>query len=413
MRILNFKNRKKIIAWSFYDFANQPFATIIITFLYSSFFVNVIAPDSSSGTLMWTNGIAITAIIVSVLSPLLGSLADNRGLQKLFFIFFSCICSLFCILLYFPVKGQYVLALYFFVIANIAFELAQIFYNSYLFSLSSNKNRGSISGFAWGLGFVGGLLALCFSFIFFDVSNEINIRKINILVGCWLLFFSLPAFFVLKNNKKKKSISIERKNIFKNVFLTFKDIYRYRLVFNFLLARLFFNDGLVTIFALGGIYAIGTLGFSFNEVLILGIVLNVCAAIGSFVFGYIEDNIGVHSVINISLITLIFATIIAFIAPETNISKELFWLSASLIGIMIGPNQSCSRSFMVKITPKDKLNEFFGFFALAGKATSFLGPLLFGFITIQYSQQMALLVVLFFFIVGMFLFNRINFNLLD
>jgi UMF1 family MFS transporter len=110
---------------------------------------------------------------------------------------------------------------------------------------------------------------------------------------------------------------------------------------------------------------------------------------------------------------LIIATIIAFIAPETNIIKELFWLSASLIGIMIGPNQSCSRSFMIKITPKDKLNEFFGFFALAGKSTSFLGPLLFGFITIHYSQQMALLVVLFFFVVGLFLFNQIDFNSLD
>ena len=191
---------------------------------------------------------------------------------------------------------------------------------------------------------------------------------------------------------------------------TFREVIKYRTILKFLISRLFYNDGLITIFALGGIYAVETLDFTFEEVMILGIILNIAAGLGSFVFGFLEDKIGVKRVINISLYVLIIATLIAFISPETNSSKELFWFAGVLIGLMIGPNQSCSRSLMSQLTPKEKQNEFFGFFALTGKATSFLGPLIFGFITNFYSQQLALWVVIFFFLIGLFLFNRIDFN---
>ena len=170
---------------------------------------------------------------------------------------------------------------------------------------------------------------------------------------------------------------------------------------------------MITIFALGGIYAVGTLKFSFDEVMQLGIVLNMAAGIGSFFFGYIEDKIGVKTVINITLLVLIIATLVAIYAPETNSPKDFFWLAGILIGLMIGPNQSCSRSLMAKLTPKAKINEFFGFFALTGKATSFIGPLLFGIVTLFYNQQSALWVVVILFLFGFFLFNRIKFNLLN
>ena len=140
----------------------------------------------------------------------------------------------------------------------------------------------------------------------------------------------------------------------------------------------------------------------------LGIVLNIAAGIGSFVFGYLEDRIGVKKVINISLLVLIFSTLMAYFAPETHFSKEIFWIAGVLIGLMVGPNQSCSRSLMARLTPKDKQNEFFGFFAFTGKATSFLGPVLFGIITSYYSQQIALWIVIILFAVGLLLFNRIH-----
>lgn len=425
MSLIKIKNRKEVFAWSLYDFANQPFSTIIVTFIYSAFFVNVIAENEQEGTFLWASAIAITAVVASLLSPILGALADKGGYRKFLLILSTLICSLFSILLYLPNDGQVYYALICFVIANIAFEIGSVFCNSYLPDLSNSKNFGKISGFAWGLGFVGGLLALFLSLFLFDIQNPDEIRKINILVGVWFLLFSIPAFFFLNDKKREKLNKQHIYSSFNSIKETFITIANYRKICKFLIARLFFNDGLITIFALGGVYAVGTLDFSFEEVLLLGIVLNFCAAVGSFLFGYIEDNIGAKKMINISLLILIASTLIAFFAPYTNsfddvvlyietidfyytltFPQSMFWIAGLLIGLMVGPNQSCSRSLMASLTPKEKQNEFFGFFALTGKATSFLGPLSFGIVTKFYSQQMALWVVIILLLIGFILFNR-------
>jgi len=410
MFLSKLKNKKEVISWSLYDFANQPFTTIIVTFVYGAFFTSVIASDERTGTLLWSSSIAITAVVVSLLSPILGALADRGGYRKFFLIFFTWICAIFSILLYFPKAGDVYFALSLFIVANIAFEMGSLFCNSYLPDLSERKNIGKISGFAWGLGFMGGLSALFLSLYMFPSLDSEGIRRINILVGIWFLIFSIPTFLFLKDRKSEKLQKHHIIDSFKSLKNTFKEVVKYKIILQFLIARLFFNDGLITIFALGGIYAVDTLDFTFDEVMMLGIVLNISAGVGSFVFGYLEDKIGVKKVINISLFVLVGATLIAYLAPETNSSKQMFWVAGVFIGLMVGPNQSCSRSLMAQLTPKEKQNEFFGFFALTGKATSFLGPLLFGFITLKYSQQIALWVVIVFFIIGLFLFNRIQFK---
>ena len=404
------KQNKQIISWSFYDFANQPYTTLIITFIYSAFFVNYIAPNEIEGTFLWANAISITAIIVAFLSPLLGAFADETGYRKFFLVFFTLLCSLFTALLYFPEKGDLSLAIAFVIISNIAFEMGCVFCNSYLKELSNDKNIGRVSGNAWGLGFLGGLSALFISFALFDVNNPQEVKQICVFVAIWFVLFSFPTFIFLKDSKRTKVTKKDISSSFSSIYTTFKEIRNYKKVVNFLIARLFYNDGLITIFALGGVYAVGSLNFTMNEVLILGIILNVFAALGSFVFGSYEDKIGTRNVINLSLVILIISTILAFVAPWTNYPKEVFWIAGVLLGSMIGPNQSCSRSYMSQIIPANKKNEFFGFYALTGKATSFLGPLLFGLITKFYSQQMALLSVVVFFIIGWFLFNKISFS---
>ena len=414
MFLSKLKNKKEVISWSLFDFANQPFSTIIVTFIYGAFFTNYIVADEHLGTLLWSTGISVTAIVVSLFSPILGALADRGGYRKLFLIFFTWISAILSIILYFPDAGDIYFALIVFILANISFEISTVFCNSYLPDLSGKGNIGKVSGFAWGLGFFGGLSALFLSlYLFPDLDPEVNseeIKRINIIVGVWFVLFSLPAFLFLKDRKAEKLKKIHLVDSIESLKKTFRDVIKYRTILKFLISRLFYNDGLITIFALGGIYAVETLDFTFEEVMILGIILNIAAGVGSFLFGFLEDKIGVKRVINISLYVLIIATLIAFISPETNSSKELFWFAGVLIGLMIGPNQSCSRSLMSQLTPKEKQNEFFGFFALTGKATSFLGPLIFGLITNFYSQQLALWVVIVFFLIGLFLFNRIDFN---
>ena len=410
MFLSKLKNKREVISWSLFDFANQPFSTIIVTFIYGAFFTNYIVADEHLGTLLWSTGISVTAIVVSLFSPILGALADRGGYRKLFLIFFTWISAIFSIILYFPDAGDIYFALIVFILANISFEISTVFCNSYLPDLAGKGNIGKVSGFAWGLGFFGGLSALFLSlYLFPDLDSE-EIKRINILVGLWFILFSLPTFLFLKDKKAEKLKKIHLVDSIKSLKKTFREVIKYKTIFKFLISRLFYNDGLITIFALGGIYAVETLDFTFEEVMILGIILNIAAGVGSFVFGFLEDKIGVKRVINISLYVLIIATLIAFISPETNSSKELFWFAGVLIGLMIGPNQSCSRSLMSQLTPKEKQNEFFGFFALTGKATSFLGPLIFGFITNFYSQQLALWVVIVFFLIGLFLFNRIDFS---
>ena len=414
MFLSKLKNKKEVISWSLFDFANQPFSTIIVTFIYGAFFTDYIVADEHLGTLLWSTGISVTAIVVSLFSPILGALADRGGYRKLFLIFFTWISAIFSIILYFPDAGDIYFALIVFILANISFEISTVFCNSYLPDLVGKGNIGKVSGFAWGLGFFGGLSALFLSlYLFPDLDPEVNseeIKRINILVGVWFVLFSLPTFLFLKDRKAEKLKKIHLVDSIESIKKTYREVIKYRTILKFLISRLFYNDGLITIFALGGIYAVETLDFTFEEVMILGIILNIAAGVGSLVFGFLEDKIGVKRVINISLYVLIIATLIAFISPETNSSKELFWFAGVLIGLMIGPNQSCSRSLMSQLTPKEKQNEFFGFFALTGKATSFLGPLIFGLITNFYSQQLALWVVIVFFLIGLFLFNRIDFN---
>ena len=176
---MKFLKKQNIFAWSLYDFANQPFSTIIVTFVYSTFFVEFIAPNDKVGTSMWTNSIAICAIIVSIISPLVGALADTSNIRKKLIILFTCLCSLFTMLLYFPQEGDYFFALLFFIIANISFELCSVLYNSYLLNISNNDNIGSISGFAWGLGYIGGIISPNFYKLWLFITANHDRGQIN------------------------------------------------------------------------------------------------------------------------------------------------------------------------------------------------------------------------------------------
>tara|TARA_B100000029_G_scaffold471415_1_gene511057 strand:- start:31 stop:714 length:684 start_codon:yes stop_codon:yes gene_type:complete len=196
------------------------------------------------------------------------------------------------------------------------------------------------------------------------------------------------------------------KDSYSELAITFREIKKYKEVFKFLIARLLYNDGLITIFAFGGMYAKGEFGFTMQEILIFGIVLNVFAGIGAFLMGFLDDYLGGKKTIQISNIGLIIAAVIAVTVPNRELfsisypyaisitGTTMFWFSGILIGLFSGPNQSSSRSLMARFTPKGKENEFFGFYAFSGKATAFIGPFLLGVFTqIFHSQRAGVAVV--------------------
>ncbi len=411
------EKRKEIWSWCFYDFGNSAFTTLVITFIYSTYFTKAIAENEIDGTYLWSQAIAITAVIVSLLSPILGAIADKGGYRKIFLTLTTYMSIGATALLFFPIKGQILFALILVVIANVNFELGGVFYNAYLPEIVSRKKIGRISGIGLGAVYLGGLLAMLVAMVGFvspdvpwfglDIDTGEHIRATNILVAAWFFIFTLPAILYLKEKKVESAnrIGIVVLNSIQALKKTFQEIKIYKNTVRFLISRLIYNDGLVTIFAFGAIYASGTFGFTFNEIMIFGIVLNIAAGSGAFLMGYIDDVIGGKLTIQISLIGLMIAVLLAVFAN----SKLLFWVSGIIVGLFAGPNQSASRSLMGRLTPPDKINEFYGFFAFSGKLTSFLGPMLLGIFTKYFSsQRYGVAVVFIFFFVGFLLMRNVN-----
>ncbi len=384
---------KIIFSWAMYDFADSSFPTLIVTFIYATYFTKAIAPDEISGTALWSRAVTISALAVAFLSPLLGALADRSGQRKKYLFICTGVAVLSAVMLYFPLPGQVMRAMIWFIIGNIAFETGCVFYNAMLPDIAPLERIGSISGFGWGLGYVGGLAALFLAMVsmvnpeipWFGLSTEMgqNIRATNILVAVWFALFSLPLFLLVPENKSRAGEKTTLKAAFVAPATTLREIRKYRPIFRFLIARLIYNDGLITIFAFGGIYAAGTFNFSFREIMIFGIVLNICAGLGAFIFGFCDDRLGGKKTILFSLTGLICATIIALTATD----KFFLWLAGILIGIFSGPNQSAGRSLLARLIPPEKETEFFGFFAFSGKFTAFLGPFFLGILTETFQSQ--------------------------
>jgi UMF1 family MFS transporter len=419
-------DRRAIVSWALYDFANSPFTTLVVTFVYATYFSEFIAANSVQGQTLWGYAITTTALIVAVCSPMLGAVADQGGYRKRFLVISTLIAASATAALYGVLPGQVFLALTLFVIANVAFELANVFYNAYLPELANADDIGKVSGWGWGLGYIGGLLALVVALVTlvqpealigsisglglglpdgpwfgFSEDNGENVRATNLMVAVWFLIFSLPLFlFVHEKRSKRAPTAAVVSGSLQQLFATFREIRKHKETVKFLLARLIYNDGLVTIFAFGGLYAAGTFGFSLTDVLIFGVVINIAAGAGAIAMGYVDDWIGAKQTIVISLFGLTLAAIIGVFARD----PAWFWVAGIIIGIFSGPNQAASRSLMGRYVPKGMENEFFGFFAFSGKLTAFIGPMLLAVVTdAAQSQRAGMVVVIVLFVIGLML----------
>ena len=411
-------DRRAVFSWSLFDFANSSFTTLVVTFIYATYFTKGIAADEVTGTGQWSLAVTLTALTVALLSPYVGAIADRGGYRKRFLLISTVTCIAGTVLLFFPQEGEVFFALSVFVIANVAFEMANVFYNAYLPEIAPQSKIGRISGYGWALGYLGGLLCLVVALfalvqtetpIFgFSTAGGENIRATNLLVAGWFALFGLPIFFWVKDRavapvSNGENVIRMANRQFVNTFNEIRQ--QYRQIFRLLVARLVYNDGLVTIFAFGGIYAQGTFGFETTDIIIFGIVLNIAAGAGAFMFGFLDDKLGGKTTILVSLVGLFGAALLAVLAT----SQIAFWIAAIFVGLLAGPNQSASRSLMGRFVPPAKENEFYGFFAFSGKATAFMGPFLLGqFTTLFDSQRAGVATVLIFFAIGAVLLLFVN-----
>ena len=391
-----------------FDWATSPIPTIHTTFIFSVYFVNSIADNS--GSFYWGLIIGIAGVFTAFLGPLLGSFSDKKGIRKKTLFILVLIGFLATSLLWFakPNEKYFLYAIVFSFISILSMELIFVSYNSLLKKVSDKNDYGKISGLSWCSGYIGGISALIICLVLFIFPTELpfniskdqggDVRSCMVFISIWLVIFSIPIFLYVEEPKK----NVTQKNTINYLIEGFKIIVKNKTLLRYFIARVFYFDALVTIFAFGGIYASKVFNFSQTEILYFAILINISAALGAFLGGYFDDKLSPFKVIKISISGIICSGIILLLINE----KNLFWLVSFSLGLFIGPLQSSSRVLLTKIIPEERGGQFFGFAIFSGKVTSFLGPLIYGIIATSLNSQkfamtfVILLLIISFFIIG-------------
>lgn len=404
-------DKRAVFSWCLYDWANSAYPTIITTFVFGTYFAKAVAETEETGTAQWGMAMGAAGLAVALLGPVLGAIADRGGRRKPWLLAFTVVTVIGCALLWYtrPDTSDVVWALVLVAITTIAFEFAMIFYNAMLPDIAGPERVGRVSGWGWGIGYLGGLACMVialFAFLqtdtpMFGLSKETaeHVRATTLLTAAWFALFAIPLFlFTPDRASTGASWSTATREGLAILWNTLRNIRKYDPILRFLLARMLYADGLATLFAFGGIYAAVTFGMDEAEVVQFGIALNVTAGIGAFAFAWADDRFGAKSVIVISLVAMIVLGSAA-LAVE---SKAAFWAVGVSLGIFVGPSQAASRSMMARLAPPDMRTEMFGLFALSGRATAFLGPLAFGWATLAFNSQRAgMATIVIFFVLGL------------
>jgi UMF1 family MFS transporter len=400
-----------------YDWANSAYAAVILTFVFGAYFVKGVAADPVRGTELWGYAISASGIVIALISPIVGAVADHTGRRKPWILFFTVVLAATTAMLWWvkPNPAGVVLALVLIAVANVAFEVGTVFYNAMLPGLAGRERIGRVSGWAWGLGYAGGVACLGLAFVGFvdaerpwfglDKQAAEHVRVTGPLVGLWVMVFALPMFLLTPDAPATgMPMATAVRRGLTTLANTIRQARRHADIIRFLIARMIYTEGLNTLFAFGGIYAAGTFGMSFSELIIFGVGMNVTAGVGAALFGWLDDRIGPKRTIMASVAMLALLGIVLLAID----SKTLFWVFGLPLGIFVGPAQSASRSMMAHMAPADIRNEMFGLYALSGKVTAFLGPAALAAVTAWAGNQRAgMATIVVFFAVGLLLMRNV------
>ena len=420
------------VGWEMFDWANQPYFTVITTFIFAPYFASVMIGDPVRGQTLWAWTQAIAGITIAVLSPFLGAMADAAGRRKPWIAAFQAIMVVGCCLLWWGLPGRpdlVPLVALGIVLASIGAEFSIVFNNALLPSLVPPERVGRLSGFGWGMGYIGGLMAL-FAALIVSRPELIGIvppdgqalfgldraayeaeRLTGPASALWLLVFVLPMFLFTPDGRSRGLSAVEaaRQGV-RRLFGTLRDLRGHRNQALFQLAFMIYNDGLLAVIAFGGIYAAGAFGWSTTELGLFGIITIVFATIGCFAGGWLDDRIGSKRTVRLAIAGLFVATLgivsvtaerVLFVVPVAppggglfaSAAEQVFLVFAVLLGICMGPMQAASRTLVARLAPPGMAGEFYGLFALSGRATAFLAPVSIGIVTALFASQRAGLVV--------------------
>ncbi|MCO5132467.1 MAG: MFS transporter [Xanthobacteraceae bacterium] len=441
--------RSAVVAWIFFDWAAQPYFTLITTFVFAPYFATFVAATPAEGQSLWGFATAAAGFLIALMSPVLGAVADASGRRKPWIAGFGALLVLGSALMWIGKPGDpsvIVPVLVAYAIATVGVEFATVFNNAMMPSLVPPERIGRLSGTGWATGYIGGILSLVLVLGFLaaspdsgrtlfgfaplfglDPATHQGDRATGPLTGLWFMVFVLPMFLLTPDFPARRPIRAALGEGLRELRQTLGELPRRRSIAVFLLANMLYTDGLISLFAFGGIYAAGTFGWRTIQMGTFGILLALAGAVGAWLGGKLDDRFGSKRVIVGALTVLLLSSLsillvdrnsILFVAVDppqpggalfASAAEKAYLLLGALIGMTGAPLQAASRALLIRMAPQDRIAQFFGLFALTGKVTSFIGPLLIGIVTAATASQkagMGVIVVLF--LLGLMLLAQVR-----
>jgi UMF1 family MFS transporter len=396
-------NKKHIISWTLFDFANSSYSAVIASVVFPVYYANtIVGNETGLGDLWWGRAISVSMAIVALSSPFLGGIADYGGKRKRFLFIYTALSVAAIASLSILNTGLVFEGFVMVIAANFGMEGGLVFYNSFLPRIAPREYQGRVSAWGFGVGYAGSIISLLFA---------LPLIRAGRFEATWLMvavFFSLcstPAFLFLPKDVKSDSLIRSGIKGLRYTLTTLKEIWGRREPRKFLISYLIYEDGVNTVIVFSSIFAATTLGFKPEELIALYLIVQTMALLGAFVMAKPIDLLGPKKVVIISLLMWTSVAIIAFFVQ----TKTQFWLLASFAGLGLGTVQAATRAFYSQFILEGREAEYFGIYSLVGKSSAILGPLIFGQLSTTFrSQRPAIISIAAFFLIGMIILMTVK-----
>ncbi len=413
--------RREVWSWAMYDFANSGYTTVVITAIFNAFFVSVIAGGADWATLLWTTVVAISYVIVMIVGPVLGAWADRRAAKKRVLALATVGCVLTTLALA-PVAAQgdawLIAACVLFIASNVFYSLGENFTAAFLPELATSEHIARVSAWGWSLGYVGGLVTLGVCLWWVLSQQAAGAKAIDyipwtlVITAVIYALASIPTFLFLRERAVPRASVAEddaghvMRGIATKLARSMRELRQYPDLRRFFWAGLAYQAGLAVVITLASVYAEQALGFKMADTIKLLLVVNVSAAIGAFLFGYVQDRIGHKPTLAITLLMWIATVVIAYVWH----TQTGFWVAANLAGLCLGASQSGGRALVGILSPRQRVAEFYGLWGLVVRLAGVIGPLLYGTVTwaTAGNHRLALLITGGMFVIGLVLLARVD-----
>ncbi len=370
-------------AWYLYDFGNSAYASVVLLAVYSAYFKNAVV-GGAEGTRLWGISVGIAAVLVAIMSPVLGAIADFTRSKKKFLMLFTGLSVVFTALLFFVREGNVFMGMLFFILAEIGYRGAQVFYDALLPDISSPESAGTVSGKGWAVGMIGGIAALLIVLLPIQLIGNQMIPYAFLITAVFYLASSIPTFLRVKEKQEAERLP-EGDNIIRHAFSklaqTFRSVKQYKEFIKYAAAFLIYNDGIMMLMDFAAIIGATLFGMGQTALILFVIIIQLSGALGALLFGRISDKKSSKDSILISLVILIASVTCLFFAK----SLILFYVIGFVAGFSLSGAQAVSRTMVSQLAPDNKAAEFYGFLSVAGRTSTFVGPLVFS--TISYRMH--------------------------